>query len=115
MPGVLPGRSVLQQSHDFEEPINLLLRRQSCWLPTQDVFPRICELYAGEDVVYVQHDGAPGHTGKKTPELLAEAGRKRTHGAVGALADRGENPRRAACQQYVLLPGTTHALRHLPL
>lgn len=36
--------------------------------------------YKGEDVVYVQQDGAPGHTGKKTPEVLAEAGRKRKRG-----------------------------------
>ena len=28
----------------------------------------------------MQQDGAPGHTGKKTPELLAEAGRKRKRG-----------------------------------
>lgn len=47
---------------------------------TEGVFPAIRKLYAGEDVVYVQQDGAPGHTGKKTPELLAEAGRKRKRG-----------------------------------
>ena len=47
---------------------------------TEGVFPAIRKLYAGEDVVYVQLDGAPGHTGKKTPELLAEAGRKRKRG-----------------------------------
>ena len=35
---------------------------------------------AGEDVVYVQQDGAPGHTAKKTPELLAAAGLKRMRG-----------------------------------
>ena len=46
---------------------------------TEGVFPAIRKLYAGEDVVYVQQ-GAPGHTGKKTPELLAEAGRKRKRG-----------------------------------
>lgn len=46
----------------------------------EGVFPAIRKLYAGEDVVYVQQDGAPGHTGKKTPELLAEAGRKRKRG-----------------------------------
>ena len=47
---------------------------------TEGVFLAIRKLYAGEDVVYVQQDGAPGHTGKKTPELLAEAGRKRKRG-----------------------------------
>ena len=47
---------------------------------TEEVFPRIRELYAGEEKVIVQHDGAPGHTGKSTPKLLAEAGRKRKRG-----------------------------------
>ena len=47
---------------------------------TEGVFPAIRMLYAGEDVVYVQQDDAPGHTGKKKPELLAEAGRKRKRG-----------------------------------
>ena len=47
---------------------------------TQDVFPRIRELYAGEEKVIVQQDGAPGHTGKSTPKLLEEAGRKRKRG-----------------------------------
>ena len=46
---------------------------------TEGVFPAIRMLYAGEDVVYVQQDGAPGHTGKKTPELLAEAGLSLIH------------------------------------
>lgn len=46
-----------------------------------NVFPAIRKAYAGEEVVYVQQDGAPGHTqAKKTPELLAAAGRKRERG-----------------------------------
>ena len=47
---------------------------------TQLVFPAIRKAYAGEEVVYVQQDGAPGHTGKKTPELLQAAGEKRKRG-----------------------------------
>ena len=47
---------------------------------TKQIFPAIRKAYKGEEKVTVQHDGAPGHTGKKTPELLAEAGRKRKRG-----------------------------------
>jgi len=43
---------------------------------TTQVFPAIRKLYAGEKLVTVQHDGAPGHGAKKTGELLAEAGHK---------------------------------------
>ena len=47
---------------------------------TTKVFPEIRRLYAGEEKVTVQHDGAPGHGAKRTTVLLAEAGRKRKRG-----------------------------------
>lgn len=47
---------------------------------TKQVFPAIRKAYAGEEMVTVQHDGAPGHGAKTTATLLAEAGRKRKRG-----------------------------------
>ena len=49
---------------------------------TTKVFPAIRKLYAGQEKVTVQHDGAPGHgtSSSKTRELLEEAGRKRKRG-----------------------------------
>ena len=49
---------------------------------TTKVFTAIRKLYAGQEKVTVQHDGAPGH-GKpdsNTAKQLAEAGRKRKRG-----------------------------------
>ena len=49
---------------------------------TNKVFPRIRKLYAGQEKVTVQHDGAPGHgtQSSQTIELLEAAGRKRKRG-----------------------------------
>jgi hypothetical protein len=47
---------------------------------TEDVFPAIRKAYAGEDLVIVQHDGAPGHGAEGTEKALNAAGAKRKRG-----------------------------------
>ena len=49
---------------------------------TTKVFPAIRKLYAGQEKVTVQHDGAPGHgkEGSNTVKQLVEAGKKRKRG-----------------------------------
>ena len=56
-------------------------------LMVDEVFPAIRAAFPDEEVVYVQHDGTPPHTGKtpgkknrSTPVVLAEAGEKRKRG-----------------------------------
>ena len=60
---------------------------------TKLVFPAIRKAYAGEEVVIVQHDGAPGHTHREAGRPLA-----RTHRgwekARGAHAQEGARPQR---------------------